>query len=64
MNQGEVDIISEDIRGLREDVRSLTKAVMTVATVLMARYNYKYGGTGLAQAREDVERTHELVACK
>ena len=64
MNQDEVDIISEDIRGLREDVRSLTKAVMTVATVLMARYNHKHGGTGLAQAREDVERTHELVACK
>ena len=64
MNQGEVDIISEDIRGLREDVRSLTKAVMTVATVLMARYNYKCGGAGLAQAREDAERTHALVACK
>ena len=64
MNQGEVDIISEDIRGLREDVKSLTKAVLTVATVLMAGYNYKYGGTGLAQAREDVERTHELVKCR
>ena len=64
MNQGEVDIIIEDIRGLREDVKSLTKAVMTVATVLMASYKYKYGGTSLAQAREDVEKTHEMVACK
>lgn len=53
----------DEVEGLREDIQSLTKAVLTVATVLFAKANYD-GCWGLSQAREDIETTHSLVKCK
>lgn len=49
------------MEGLREDIRSLTKAVLTVATVLYAGMKEQGGLAYLSDARIEVESVHGRV---
>lgn len=51
----------EEVEGLREDIRSLTKAVMAVATVLYAGMEEQGGLSCLASARREVEYIHGRI---
>ena len=50
-----------DMDGLREDIRELTKAVLTVGTVLLSALNVYTGSADPVRARREVEYIHGRV---